>query len=137
MQKLQVLQNKALRLLSGLEYGTPTETLLKHCNELSVHQLLSYHTSCQVYKVKTTKLPSYHYNRLFNNNNKNINQNTRGASTDIQRVEFNLSLGRSHFFYQASKIWSLLYNKTTNAQTIKVFKDHCKKWTQENVSIKP
>ena len=32
MKKLQVLQNKALRLLSGLDYSTPTETLLKHCN---------------------------------------------------------------------------------------------------------
>ena len=94
MVKLQVLQNKALRLLSGLEYGTPTETPLKHCNELSVHQLVAYHTACQVYKIRTSKLPKYHHNRLFlDENNPTTGLNTRTASSDTKRVEYKLSTG--------------------------------------------
>ena len=143
MQKLQALQNKSLRMLSGLDYLTPTETLLKHCNVLSVHQLVSYHISCQVYKIKSTKLPNYHYNRLFlNNNNNNNNENRvaihpRAARSNTPRVEYKLSLGRSNFFYQASKIWSLIDDQTRNAQTIEAFKNYCRKWTLDHVPIKP
>ena len=65
IRKLQVLQNKTLRLISGMEYGTPTSSLLKATNMLSVHQLVAYHTACLIFKIKQSKLPSYHYNRLF------------------------------------------------------------------------
>ena len=52
MRKLQVLQNKVMRLLSGHDYSTPTKILLQYCNQLSIHQLVVYHISCQVYKIK-------------------------------------------------------------------------------------
>ena len=39
MRRLQSLQNKTLRLQSGLNRYTPTETLMSATNSLSVHQL--------------------------------------------------------------------------------------------------
>ena len=41
-QKLQVLQNKILRLKSGLPPGTTTEALLHATNDLSVQQLTAF-----------------------------------------------------------------------------------------------
>ena len=81
LYKLQVLQNKTLRLISGMDYDTPVSTLLKVCNELSVHQLIAYHTACQVYKIHTTKEPVYHYNRLFHDNSEKQKQNKFGRQS--------------------------------------------------------
>ena len=39
LRKLQVLQNKCLRLITNCDYKTPTETLLQRTNMLSVNQL--------------------------------------------------------------------------------------------------
>ena len=34
-------------------------------NKLSVHQLVTFHSGCQVHKVRNTKLAVYHCDRLF------------------------------------------------------------------------
>ena len=87
MRKLQVIQNKALRLLKLMPRETPVSTLLSVNKELSVHQSVAYHTGVQMYKVSTTtRQPTYHYARLFVNQEPNII--TR--SNDGKRFEFNL-----------------------------------------------
>ena len=73
MRKLQVIQNKALRLLKWMPRETPVSTLLSVNKELSVHQSVAYHTGVQMYKVSTTtSQPTYHYARLFVNQEPNI-----------------------------------------------------------------
>ena len=42
--RLQVLQNKVLRLITGLNRYTSTSTLLSTSNELSVNQMAAFHT---------------------------------------------------------------------------------------------
>ena len=56
MRKLQVCQNRILRLICGLDYSTLTQTLLDETKQLSVHQLVAFHSACQIYK-KTPSLP--------------------------------------------------------------------------------
>ena len=51
MKKLQVLQNKTLRLITGHDYTTSTATLLETTKMMSVHQLVAYHTACQIFKT--------------------------------------------------------------------------------------
>ena len=43
MRKMQVLQNSDMRIMSRSKYETPTITLLKKTNQLSIHQLVAYH----------------------------------------------------------------------------------------------
>ena len=125
MRKLQVCQNKVLRLLTGKDYKTPTADLLDLCNELSVHQLVAYHSACQVFKVAKSQLPSYHYKRLFmEDNSENI-------------VDFRLAIGKSNFFYQSSKIWSSLPVEMKHAASIPAFKKLCKQWVKVNIAVKP
>ena len=117
-----------------MEYDTPISTLLKECNQLSVHQLIVYHTACQVYKISTTKLPKYHYNRLFyEDHEKSDLANTRSSDINLKRVEFKLSLARGSFFYQGSRIWSNLPLYIRNSSNLRKFKSNCKKWIQTNV----
>ena len=110
---------------------TPTSTLLLVSKELSVHQLVAYHTGVQAYKVNTTRQPTYHYNRLFEDMEPNVN--TRSE----RRVEFKLSLARTSFFYQSSRIWSELPTTIKTAKTLETFKRAMKTWVRARISIKP
>ena len=55
MRRLQTLQNKTLRIQSGLNRYTPTETLLTATNSLSVHQLAAKCCLVQVYNIQKSK----------------------------------------------------------------------------------
>ena len=51
-RKLQVVQNKVLRLKTGLwDHHTPTEVLLEKSGDLSVHQLGAYQTIMTGFKA--------------------------------------------------------------------------------------
>ena len=117
-------------------YRTPTTTLLQKTKKISVHQQIAYQTLSQVYSVFETKLPVYHYRRLF----EKVDCNTDTRSNNhhgINRIEFKLSLCRSNFFYQASRLWASLptYIKSVNNRSM--FKMKCKSWVKENISVKP
>ena len=129
MRKLQVCQNKILRLLTGSDYETPTKVLLEKANQLSVHQLVAYHMACQLYRISKSQLPAYHFNRLFRKN--------ENGSIEYKNVHFNLTLGKSNFFYQSSKIWSSLPVELKEASSIYTFKRKCRVWTKSNISIRP
>ena len=134
MRKLQVLQNSALRLLLKKPRDTPVTSLLHESKQMSVHQLVAYHTANQAFKVYKNHEPSYHYRRLFSDT---TNQRTRSVSNLESRVDFDLSLGRKSFFYQASHIWSTLPYQIKTAQTIEKFKGGLKTWIVSNISVKP
>ena len=120
-----------------MEYDTPISTLLKECNQLSVHQLIVYHTANQVYKISSTKLPKYHYNRLFyEDHEKQDLANTRASDINMKRIDFDLSLARGSFFYQGSRMWTLLPPNIRNSPNLRKFKSNCKKWIQNNVKIR-
>ena len=59
IQKLQVLQNKAARALTKLDWYTPTSELLNQCGWLSVQQLIAYHSLVLVFKVVQAQSPRY------------------------------------------------------------------------------
>ena len=77
MKRLQVLQNKTMRLETNLDFQTPTSDLLKQTGKLSVHQMVAYSTSVQMYNISRTYEPSYHYERLFTGKRDSL---TRGGA---------------------------------------------------------
>ena len=58
-RRLQVLQNKLLRLKTGLAWDTPTAKLLEASGDLSVQQLAAYHTVMTVFRVLNSDKPKY------------------------------------------------------------------------------
>ena len=61
VRKLQVLQNKCLRIITNSDYRTPTLSLLQKTNTLSVHQMMAHLSLSQVFSIYKSKLPTYHY----------------------------------------------------------------------------
>ena len=97
MRKLQVLQNKAVRLHMSMPRDTPTSTLLTQSREL----------------------------------------NTRSIANQESRIDFKLSLSRSSFFYQSSRVWSAIPGTIKTARNLETFKRAMKQWIKNNISVKP
>ena len=91
---------------------------------------MAYHTATQTYKVFKNEEPRYHHDRLFGN----ITYEGTRSST---RVDFDLSLGRKSFFYQASHIWNCIPQQIKTARTIEQFKRVLKPWITSNIMEKP
>ena len=135
MKKLQVLQNKTMRLETNQGYRTPTKELLTRTGKLSVHQMVAHSTAVQVYNIRRTQEPKYHYQRLFTG--QEDTGGTRGGGDGERRVEFKLSLGRASFFYQGARIWGALPGFLKTATNVGYFKKTCKKWIKNNINVKP
>ena len=138
MRRLQVLQNKTLRLLTRTDRSTPTSTLTSLARSLSVHQLGAYHTANQVYQVYQSRRPVYHHARLFQNNLLVQDHVTVRSQNNLQsRINFNLSTCRSSFFYQGAKLWSALPMDVKTSRNSDQFKSRCKNWIRRNIKVKP
>ena len=138
MRRLQVLQNKAMRLITKCDRWTPTSTLLEKTSFLSVHQLGAYHTALQVFKTHQTRKPTYHYERLFGRNRGRENMfQMRSSANQVSRVDFKLSTCRSSFFYQGAQLWSALPTEIKNSCTSAQFKVKCREWIRRNIRIRP
>ena len=64
LNSLQIVQNKAARLVTKCGKRTPIKSLLTQCGWLSVAQLSVYHSQVLVFKVLATKSPRYLYEKL-------------------------------------------------------------------------
>ena len=64
IRALQVTQNKAMRLITGLSWYTPTGVLLRKCNWMSVKQLIVYHSILTVHRTVANKCPAYIHQKI-------------------------------------------------------------------------
>ena len=78
--KLQVLQNKMNRLLTGADKYTSTADLLVRTNSLSIQQMIAFQTIMMTYKIMKTKKPTYLSNKLIK---KNHQLYLRGAAQNL------------------------------------------------------
>ena len=134
LRKLQVLQNKVMRLMTGMDPDTSTAQLCSLTNQLSVHQLTAYHSVNQVHKIYYKQKPSYHYNRLFGQRH---DITTRGVASMQARVDFDLSLARTSFFYQSSRLWNQLPMNMKSNSNYDNFKKKTRVWVKSNIGIRP
>ena len=59
LKAIQILQNRAARVVTGKSWWTPVRRLLQDCKWLSVKQLVFYHTALQTHKILTSGRPIY------------------------------------------------------------------------------
>ena len=134
MRKMQVIQNSVMRIVSRGRYDTPKTTLLEKTNQLSIHQLVAYHSANQIYDIHKHQVPKYHYNRLFGAAG---DMGTRSRVNMESRVDFRTSLARGSFFYQGSRVWNALPVSMKTARTSESFKKQARIWTKANISVRP
>ena len=127
MRRLQVLQNRVLRIkCKKYDLNTPTVTLLKSCDDLSVHQLGAFHTVLQVFKIIQSKQPSYlaEFLKARKADDGNIFPLRHENTIQVRR---NLSLSRSGFLYRGAQLWNLLPMDVRKCQELNTFRKELRK----------
>ena len=137
-RKLQVLQNKTLRLKTGnYTMNAPTSELLDAANDMSVHQLGAYQTLVTVFRILTSGQPEYLAERLVLKTQEEDSRTSRLQNTIQSQRKCNLTISRSGFLFRGSRLWNLLPLKTRLEKKIGPFKAEARKWVLKSISRKP
>ena len=115
-----------------MDYDTPTSTLLKEANELSVHQLIAYRTILTVHKTMQTKKPNYIFNKLKPNKQSRSLRNDTNLNTKAD-----LTVTRGGFIYRASKLYNMIPIHMKQLEKYNTFKSKIKTWIRQNIKIIP
>ena len=131
---IQVIQNRAARLVTKLDWYTSTSTLLNQCGWLSVRQLIIYHSLLMIFKIKTDKKPVYFHQKI----SKQFNYKTRFASDNSVKIDQQVKkeISQQKFLYKFSKQWNELPSEIKHEQNVKQFKVKLKLWVRSNVPVK-
>ena len=135
-RRLQVLQNKVLRLRTRIDYNIPTDTLVKSSGELSVQQLTAYHTLTTVYKAVRMEKPVYHHEKLKPKLPNRLGVFPHRQANKIT-VQGELRLTQGGMMYRGAKLWNLLDQDLKNETSLPQFKRKVKKWISEKIPVKP
>ena len=130
---LQVLQNRAARLVTRHGLFTPNAVVLHQCGWLSVRQMVQYHSLVLVAKIKLQNKPEY-FREHFNSN---FPYRTRLATGLGIRREDQLShdVTKNSFAPRTTATWNLLPAVIRSLQSIEQFKQQLRPWIKENIQL--
>ena len=130
---LQVMQNRAARLVTRCDWTTPVKNFLLQCGWLSVNQLIYYHSVLLVFIVKQSRVPKYLYTM---HNSWQYHYDTRlarGGFMGMNRPRSELS--KSSFRYRAASQFNQLPQYLRDMENCEKFKQEVKVWIKANVSF--
>ena len=123
LNDLQVLQNRAARLVTDSFARVPRKELFDNVGWMTVRQLIFYHTILTTFRIRQSGEPEYLNDLMTRDNNRGsiIVPNTK------------LSLAKKSYCFRASVQWNCLPVEIRNIETKQRFKSELRKWILENV----
>ena len=133
------VQNKCLRLQTGLGRDTSTADLVKAAGGLSVHQWTAFMTIMAVFRVLTSGKPKYLADKM---------QLRRPGGDDLARVPLrhqytitierrDIAVARGGFVYRGAALFNSLPLELRQETSLLTFKRRVKKWVSESILVKP
>ena len=137
IKALQIIQNKAARLVTNRGIYTPAQTLLTQCGWLSVNQLVFFHTVVLLYKTMQIQSPTYIYRMI----NREYGYHTRACDAGLLRQGANYKpshgLNTQSFRLRSIRSWNQLPADVRNVQILSNFKTKAKDWVLKNIHLHP
>ena len=125
LDKIQVQQNRILKILFNKDFRTPTLSLHTEINVLMVKDLHKQNVAKFVYQHQNLGLPDVFVN--FYENNQSIHDHNTRQANNIHIGPRRTEQGKKMMSYTGAKIWNDLPEYVKNSQTITTFKKHLKK----------
>ena len=124
LKSLQVLQNRAARLVLRAPPRTSRLTMFQKLDWLTVSQLIAYHTLITVFRIRKSKEPEglAQVLSLDSRQGRIIMPNSRH---DIYR---------NSFIYRGSQLWNSLPSEVREYDKISSFKKRVRDWVKNNVN---
>ena len=127
IKDIQILQNKAARLVLGVHIRSNRLELFKELGWMSMNQLICYHTLINIFKIRLNKDPEYLAQFLC--------QDSRNGRIQVPR--HNLALTSKSFCYRGADSWNRLPQRLRRSNKLGWFKIEVRKWIAENVPFLP
>jgi hypothetical protein len=135
IRPLQVLQNRAARLVTGCGWFTPKRKLLKMCNWLSIKQLVFYQSVIMAHKIATTSSPFSLAAKMSTTHPRRTRQATTGCIRFGENFSANQGLIQKSFCHRASHQYNSIPASIRCVKSMSAFKSRLKKWIEENIPI--
>ena len=125
------------KLETGFPSDYSTRDLINFTDQLSVHQLVAYHTLIHVHKIIIHEKPKYLSTKMKikTPQNDSIFLNRQLSTIDMNNKK--LSISRAGFVYRGTKLFNNLPHEIRCLKSHNSFKQEVKKWIKKNISIKP
>ena len=137
MKSLQIVQNKAARIVTRCGKRTPVRNLLKQCGWLSIAQLGVYHSLVLMFNILQSQCPKYLYSKFSNETN--LPYRMRSVANMRIRLgqdsQAGAGLAKKSFKYRATQQWNELPLEIRQSVNVKTFKWKLRKWVADNVPI--
>ena len=123
MEALQVMQNKAARLVTHSQLRDSRQAIFSQVGWMTVHQLVFYFSALSTFRIRQNKEPQYLSNIMSRDN--------RAGRIIVPNTD--LTLAKNSFCFRASTQWNTLPEHIRTYQKIGQFKSQLKRWILENV----
>ena len=124
IEALQIMQNKAARLVTHSHLRTNRQELYSQVGWMTVNQLVFYFSALSTFRIRQSKEPEYLSDIMTNDN----------RSGRIIVPNTNLTLAKNSFCYRASAQWNSLPEHIRINHRISLFKSQLKKLILQNVA---
>ncbi len=118
--KLQSLQTRAARLITGSCPRTNRNPMYKSLSWLSLQNRWDFHKCVIVYKCRNSLAPSY-LEKLFTSNDTKHTYNTRHSS-QLRSIKTRTTCYHKSFTVSGHKLWNDLPSTIQNCTTLPTFK---------------
>ena len=106
-RKIQVIQNKVLRLKANAPQNTSCQDLIKTTKDLSIHQLIAFHSLMLIHKINKSGKPKYLAKEMaMKKPTENVIFPHRQAYTIP--LSGNLTTSRTGFCHRAARVFNKL-----------------------------
>ena len=123
LEALQIMQNKAARLVTHAYQGTSRREMFSQLDWLTVHQLVFYHSALSTFRIRSSTEPEY-LNHIMSKDN-------RAQRIIIPNTD--LTLAKNSYCYSGASQWNSLPENIRTMKKIGHFKSLLKKWIKQNV----
>ena len=119
--RLQKLQNRAARIITGSSFTTSALPLIESLGWKTIEELISNETKICVFKALNGLAPQY-LTELFSRNSQISLHILRNTSTDLKLPLFKTANGRKCFSFRGVKYWNSLSAESKQAVRLHSFK---------------
>ena len=135
LHPLQVLMNKAARIVTGYNRYTSTKRLMTKCKWFSIKQLIFYQTVSMAHKMKMNKLPLYMYRKFSSVYPYETRQADGGCIRLGTEFTSKMSLCHDSFRYRAVSNYNSIPSQIRLTSNMGTFKLKLKKWVISNIPV--
>ena len=124
MEALQVMQNKAARLVTHSQQRTSRKDIFNQLEWMTVNQLVYYHSALCTFRIRQSREPEYLTSIMCRNN----------RAERIILPNTSLTLAKKSYCFRGATQWNSLPDDIRKINRIGVFKSQLRKWIQQNVA---